>query len=81
MNVLIVDLNYSTPATATAANNLVRCFLGAGSTALVHPILYTLGRGWTYTSVAALWLLFSPVLWAIYRWGYGWRKERDANKS
>lgn len=52
MNVLIIDLNYSTAATAVAANDLVRCLLGAGSTALVLPMLNALGRGWTYTALA-----------------------------
>ena len=78
MNVLIVDLNYSTPATATAANNLVRCLLGAGSTALVHPILNTLGRGWTYTALAGVWVVIvGPVLLVICGWGSSWRKGRD----
>ncbi|GFN21317.1 putative MFS efflux transporter [Aspergillus tubingensis] len=40
MNILIVDLYYSTPATAMAANNLVRCFLGAAATGLVHPAMF-----------------------------------------
>ncbi|KAL4938118.1 citrate synthase-like protein [Aspergillus oleicola] len=39
MNVLLVDLYYSTPATAMATNNFVRCFLGAASTALVTPMI------------------------------------------
>ncbi|GKZ28277.1 hypothetical protein AbraIFM66950_000089 [Aspergillus brasiliensis] len=39
MNILIVDLYYATPATAMAANNLVRCFLGAAATGLVHPAM------------------------------------------
>lgn len=78
MNVLIVDLNYSTPATAMAANNFVRCFLGAGSTALVHPILDALGRGWTYTALAGVWvILVGPILVIICRWGFGWRRGRD----
>ncbi|KXG51977.1 Major facilitator superfamily domain, general substrate transporter [Penicillium griseofulvum] len=39
MNILIVDLYYETPATAMAANNLVRCFLGAGAAAVVNPLI------------------------------------------
>ncbi|RAL04653.1 putative citrate synthase [Aspergillus ibericus CBS 121593] len=45
MNILIVDLYYATPATAMAANNLVRCFLGAGATGLVHPAIVRWGNG------------------------------------
>ncbi|RAQ51855.1 MFS efflux transporter [Aspergillus flavus] len=37
LNILLVDLHYTTPATIMATNNLVRCFLGAAATALVHP--------------------------------------------
>ncbi|KAF5857911.1 hypothetical protein ETB97_005148 [Aspergillus alliaceus] len=37
LNILLVDLHYTTPATVMATNNLVRCFLGAAATALVHP--------------------------------------------
>ncbi|KAL6715294.1 hypothetical protein ACLMJK_007559 [Lecanora helva] len=77
MNVLIVDLNYSTPATAIATNNLVRCFLGAGSTALVHPILNALGRAWTYTALAGVWIvLVGPIIGVICKYGFRWRRGR-----
>ncbi|OGM47737.1 MFS efflux transporter [Aspergillus bombycis] len=39
LNILLVDLHYTTPATIMATNNLVRCFLGAAATALVHPCI------------------------------------------
>lgn len=32
MDILTVDLYYASPATAMAANNLLRCFLGAAAT-------------------------------------------------
>jgi hypothetical protein len=48
MNILIVDLYYETPATAMAANNLVRCFLGAGAAATVNPLIQRMGVQWTY---------------------------------
>ena len=81
MNVLIVDLYYSTPATATAANNLVRCLLGAASTAVIHPMLNGLGRGWTYSCVAAIFVLVSPLSLATYSWGPTWRKRREAREA
>ena len=61
MNVLIVDLNYGKPATATAANNLMRCFFGAGATAAVTPLLHILGRKWCFTLVGTIWALFIPL--------------------
>ncbi|PYH69137.1 putative citrate synthase [Aspergillus vadensis CBS 113365] len=54
MNILIVDLYYSTPATAMAANNLVRCFLGAAATGLVNPAMVRWGNGWTYGLVGGM---------------------------
>ncbi|GFF42292.1 quinidine resistance protein 1 [Aspergillus udagawae] len=52
MNVLLVDLYYTTPATAMAANNLVRCFLGAAATAVIHPMIQKWGNLTTYWAVA-----------------------------
>ncbi|KAH1274069.1 hypothetical protein KXW98_005621 [Aspergillus fumigatus] len=60
MNVLIVDLYYTTPATAMAANNLVRCFLGAAATAVIHPMILKWGNRTTYLAVAGA--MLSTVL-------------------
>ncbi|RAK94057.1 citrate synthase [Aspergillus costaricaensis CBS 115574] len=63
MNILIVDLYYSTPATAMAANNLVRCFLGAAATGLVHPAVVRWGTGWTYgLTIMNYYLLISLLI-------------------
>ncbi|PWY74901.1 citrate synthase [Aspergillus eucalypticola CBS 122712] len=62
MNILIVDLYYSTPATAMAANNLVRCFLGAAATGLVHPAMILWGTGWTYGTIMNYHLLISLLI-------------------
>ncbi|KAI0198070.1 chloramphenicol resistance protein [Astrocystis sublimbata] len=76
MNLLIVDSNPGAPATATAANNLVRCLLGAGATAAIQPLISAVGRGWAYTLLALLFTLPSPVLWVIVKNGPRWRRER-----
>lgn len=68
MNVLIVDLHYSTPATAMAANNLVRCFLGAAAAALVNPLIHQVGCAWTYGAVSICIVGVSPLLYVIYAW-------------
>ena len=81
MNVLVVDLNYDTPATATAANNLVRCFIGAASTAAIIPLLDLIGRGMSYTIVAGIWTGIVPLSLLVYRYGLQWRRERDARKA
>jgi hypothetical protein len=42
---LLVDFYSKASATATAANNLVRCLLGSGATAVVNPMIDAMGRG------------------------------------
>lgn len=76
MNILIVDLYYSTPATAMAANNLVRCSLGAGAAAAVNPLIQRLGVQCTYGIVAATLLAVTPLLMLVYVKGWSWRQSQ-----
>lgn len=76
MITMCVDLYPSSPSTATAANNLVRCLLGAGGTAVIIQMIKAMGRGWCFTFVAAVVFLTSPMLWVITKWGPKWREER-----
>jgi MFS family permease len=76
LNTLVVDCNIESPATAVAANNLFRCLFGAGAVAAAVPLIERIGMGWTCTFVAGIWLVFSPLLWAVYKWGYGWREKK-----
>ena len=76
MQILMVDLNPGDPAASTAANNLFRCLLGAGSTAVVVPMIDKMTVGWTYTFAALLWLSFSPTLWLLTKYGPRWRKAK-----
>ena len=79
MQILMVDLNPGRAAASTAANNLFRCLLGAGSTAVVILMIEKMGVGWTYTFAALVWTLFSPLLiWMIWI-GPKWRKEKKAS--
>ncbi|KAK1991635.1 major facilitator superfamily transporter [Colletotrichum falcatum] len=75
MNTLIVDLFPDAPATATAANNLVRCALGAVSTAVIDYMISGMGRGWSFTFLAALCAVLSPMMLLIAKKGPGWRNE------
>ncbi|KAF2182732.1 putative MFS transporter [Zopfia rhizophila CBS 207.26] len=77
MATLMVDLFPEKPATATAANNLTRCWLGAGATAIAVPMIEAVGMGWTLTFVAGLWLLLVPPLLAVIRWGPGMRRKKE----
>lgn len=74
MNVLIVDLYYTTPATAMAANNLVRCFLGAGTTAAVNPLINAIGTQWTYLAVSGALVAVTSLLLFVYFRGWDWRR-------
>ncbi|KAL9622299.1 MAG: hypothetical protein Q9160_003310 [Pyrenula sp. 1 TL-2023] len=73
---LIIDFYPTTSATATAANNLLRCLLGAGATAVVQPMLQGMGRGWTFTFVALVLIALTPTLWVVYFKGMSWREAR-----
>jgi hypothetical protein len=76
MNILIVDLYYETPATAMSANNLVRCLLGAGSAAMVSPVIEKVGMQFTYGLVAGTLALVTPLLIVVYLKGWEWRKTQ-----
>lgn len=74
---LLVDFYPTAPATATAANNLVRCVLGAGATAAIIPMINAMGRGWTFTFLTFFLIATSPFLWLVYFRGMKWRTERQ----
>ncbi|KAK0357540.1 hypothetical protein LTR57_002452 [Friedmanniomyces endolithicus] len=78
MSVMLVDLYLLSPATATAANNLVRCLMGAGATGVIIYMIEAMGRGWCFTFIAGVVAVFSPILWVLERWGPGWREARRA---
>jgi MFS family permease len=82
MNILMVDIFQGRPASATAANNLTRCLLGAGATAAVIPLTESIGIGWTCTLAAGLWGGFSlPLLVFLMRVGPRWRREAKERKD
>ena len=76
MSTLLVDLYPLSPATATAANNLVRCLMGAAGTAVIIQMINGMGRGWCFTFIAAVVFLTSPMLWVVTKYGPKWREER-----
>lgn len=79
--VLVVDIYPSKAGTATAANNLLRCWLGAGATGFVVPMINAMGIGWTGTFFALVVVAFSPVLWYIMSQGPKWRRERKEKEE
>ena len=81
MSTMLVDLYPMSPATATAANNLVRCLMGAAGTAVIIQMIQGMGRGWCFTFIAAVAFLTSPLLWAELKWGPKWREERRVRQE
>jgi len=81
ITILMVDIYPGKPATATAANNLVRCWLGAGSAALVVPLADAVGFGWTATIAVGIWVSVTPALVIIQKHGPRWRREAKEAKE
>lgn len=80
----MVDIYPGKPATATAANNVVRCLLGAAATAAIGPMTDALGTGWAYTILALLFMMSSLGPIATMKYGIGWRqakKEKTERKK
>lgn len=73
---LMVDLFPEAPASATAANNLVRCLFGAAATAVIDSMLKGMGRGWCFTFLALLVIACVPWMLYIEREGPRWRAEK-----
>lgn len=76
LNVLMVDIYPGQPATATAANNVTRCLLGAAASAAIIPMGDAMGNGWAYTVLALLFAISSIGPMASMRYGVKWRKAK-----
>ena len=76
MSTVMIYLYPLSPSTATSANNLVRCLMGAAGTAVIIQMINGMGRGWCFTFIAAVIFSTSPLLWVVQRWGPKWREER-----
>jgi hypothetical protein len=81
LSTLIVDLNRGSAGTATAAMNLARCLMGAGAVAAVIPILQRIGIGWTSVFIAGAWLVFSPIMFIVVKFGPRWREEKRVKEE
>lgn len=75
--VLMVDIYPGKRATAAAANNIVRCLLGAAASAAILPMSNAMGNGWAYTVLALLFVLSAGGPLAAMRCGIEWRKAKQ----
>ena len=76
ISVLMVDIHPERAASVSAAGNLSRCLLAAGSSAAIVPMINAMGKGWAYTVTSLAWVVFSPLLWVLAMRGHGWRRQR-----
>lgn len=81
LNTLIVDTHSDMPATATAANNLLRCLLSAGGSAVAPLMIEKIGIGFMGVFISGVWLVFSPSLWLVLYRGESWRKEEKRKRD
>ncbi|KAF8859713.1 MFS multidrug transporter-like protein, partial [Acephala macrosclerotiorum] len=81
LNVLMVDIYPGKPSVATAANNFVRCEIGAIFSAVLLPLVDAIGWGGAYTLLAGLFVGFAPMLLLIMARGPKWRRERKERED
>ncbi|KAK5047715.1 hypothetical protein LTR84_006380 [Exophiala bonariae] len=79
--VLLVDIYPGRAGAVTAANNLLKCWLGAAAAALVIPMINAIGVGWTCTLFSVFFVAGSPLLWFIMKHGPRWRREAAEKKK
>ncbi|KJK61654.1 Major Facilitator Superfamily protein [Aspergillus parasiticus SU-1] len=72
---LLVDCHVQRPATAIAASNILRFPMAAGVVAAATPLINAVGIGWAGTVLAFIWIVYSPLLWVLMKWGHDWRRE------
>ncbi len=81
LNVLMVDIYPGKPSIATAANNFVRCEIGAVFSAILLPLVNSIGWGWAYTVLALLFIGFAPLLLFVMQKGPRWRMQRKKKED
>ncbi|KAJ5676570.1 uncharacterized protein N7477_002203 [Penicillium maclennaniae] len=81
LNALMVDIWPGQSAAATAANNLMRCELGAAASAVINPMQEAMGWGLAYTTLSLISIAASPILWLMAHKGMKWRQRRTEKEK
>ncbi|KAL4776392.1 major facilitator superfamily domain-containing protein [Aspergillus nidulans var. acristatus] len=81
LNTLLVDLFPDEPATAAAACNLIRCWLGALGAAVVDYMLSGMGWGWCFMFLGLLLLASIGLVWTEFVYGAKWRESRRLRRE
>ncbi|KAI1339151.1 multidrug resistance protein [Xylariaceae sp. FL0016] len=74
-NVLLVDINHRSPASANASTSIVRSAFSAIAVAYVEDMFHEVGVGWSFTIFGGLCLLSLGLLTVEYSLGFKWRRE------
>lgn len=77
----MVDIWPDRPASASAANNFIRCSLGAAASAAIEPMTKAMGRGWAYTTVALLQGASVPFLFVLMQHGIQMRRAKAEKRT
>lgn len=72
---LLVDTHPGRPATAQAANNLIRCATAGAGLAILEPTIARLGPGWAFVVAAASGLVAAGLLLWVRESGMSWRRR------
>ncbi|KAI5208618.1 citrate synthase [Aureobasidium subglaciale] len=81
LNIVMLDVYPGRPATASAANNIVRCEMGAATSAAIIPMTKAMGNGWAYTLLALLLIAYSPALLLTMKSGVKWRRAKKQKEE
>ncbi|THZ03949.1 citrate synthase [Aureobasidium pullulans] len=81
LNIIMLDVYPGRPAVASAANNIVRCELGAATSAAIVPMAKAMGNGWAYTLLAFILLAYSPALLLTMKSGVKWRRAKKQKQE
>ena len=76
-NINSIDCFPERPASATALNNLCRCLLGAVGVSVIQPLIGTARAMRAFFIVSGVVFLFTPLIWAEWKWGESWRQDRE----
>ncbi|KAK5996915.1 MFS-type transporter R5 [Cladobotryum mycophilum] len=80
-NTLLVDIHPGKAGTATAANNLTRCLVGAGASAAIVPMISAMGSGWAFTLIGGIYVICMGPMVHIMVSGIKWRAQQAAKEE
>lgn len=60
-----------------ALNNCIRNIFSCVGAIVAEPLISTIGNGWLFTGVGVIAIASSSIIWAMRRFGPGWRVEMD----